>query len=352
MRILQVMAGGEHGGAETAFVDMCIALNEAGQDVEVVTRPNDIRVTRLIEAGLTVHTLPFGGKFDVFTKYKIGKIIKAFKPEIVQGWMSRGCSKIPAWKSSMGVPRYYVVARLGGYYKMKYFKTAEYFAAITPDIKKYLRKEGVAPECVCQINNFAETEHVSKPINRADYGTPDNKPLLLGLGRLHPAKAFDTLIKATAAVPEVHLWIAGEGPQREELEALIETLGVGPRVKLLGWRADRAALFQAVDICVFSSRYEPFGTVFVQSWAQKTPLITARSDGPRQFVRDGEDGLVVDIDDVEGMSAAIEKVIQNNDLRDNLVKNGYARYMGEFTKEKCVQAYLDYYRDMHAVEDL
>jgi hypothetical protein len=59
MRILQVMAGGKHGGAETAFVDMCLALHEAGEVVEIVTRANDVRVPPLRAAGLTVHTLAF-----------------------------------------------------------------------------------------------------------------------------------------------------------------------------------------------------------------------------------------------------------------------------------------------------
>lgn len=50
MKILQVMAGAQHGGAETAFVDMCLALHDAGEQVEVVTRPSPLRVTRLEKA--------------------------------------------------------------------------------------------------------------------------------------------------------------------------------------------------------------------------------------------------------------------------------------------------------------
>lgn len=58
MKILQVMAGAEQGGAETAFVDICIALHEAGERVEVVTRPNAVRVPQLEQAGIKVHTAP------------------------------------------------------------------------------------------------------------------------------------------------------------------------------------------------------------------------------------------------------------------------------------------------------
>ncbi|MGB0719507.1 MAG: glycosyltransferase [Bdellovibrionales bacterium] len=347
MKILQVMAGGKHGGAETAFVDMCIAMHEAGQEVEVITRPNALRVSRLRDAGLVVHTLPFGGTVDVYTGWQIGRIIRQFQPDIVQGWMQRAPAKIPAWRATMGIPRYRVVSRLGGYYKLKYYASTDYFITITPDIKRHLVDHGVDPARVWHLNNFADVERADVALNRSDYGVPDGATLLLGLGRLHTAKAFDVLIRAAADLPDVYVWIAGEGPEREALEALITELDCADRVRLLGWRSDRAALFQASDICVFCSRYEPFGSVFIQAWAQKTPLIATKADGARQFVRHEEDGLLVDIDDVTGIKAAISRLAGDAALSARLVENGFARYKGEFSKETCVQAYLDYYRDIH-----
>lgn len=308
------MGGGRDGGAETAFVDMSVAMHEAGETIEVITRAHKGRVDRLKAAGIAVHLLPFGGATDFKTKRQMRRIIKTFKPDIVQTWMSRATLKTPRWIKSIGIGRYLVVARLGGYYKLKYFKSADYFATITPDIKTYLVNNGIEAGRIAHINNFAETEGAGVPIDRADYGVPEDAPLLLGLGRLHPSKAFDVLIDAVARIPHAHLWIAGEGPSRAQLEAQIKTLGVENRVQLLGWRDDRAALFDAVNICVFSSRYEPFGTVFVQAWANRVPLVTTTADGPRQFVRDGEDGLIVEIDDVEAMRGAIEHLIKNQSL--------------------------------------
>ena len=348
MRILQVMAGAPRGGAETAFVDMCLALHETGEIIEVVTRANDVRVPPLAQAGIKIHTLPFGGALDVFTRWKMTRIIQKFKPNIVQTWMARAAAKTPAWNAGMNIPRYNVVARLGGYYKIKYFKSADHFVTITPDIREYLIKNGVAPGHVRHINNFAETENVEAPVFRADYNTPQRAKLILALGRLHESKAFDTLIKAVARMPEVYLWIAGEGPDRAALEKLIAALDVGGRVKLLGWRSDRAALFQAADICVFPSRYEPFGTVFVQAWAQKVPLVTTTADGPRQFVRDGEDGLIVPIDDDAAMALAIQKLIDDPSLAEKFTRNGFIRYQNEFTKAGTVQSYLAWYHELHA----
>jgi len=340
------MAGGEFGGAETAFVDICIALHESGEDVVVATRANDLRVPKLKQAGITVYTLPFGSRVDVYSRWKLTKIIKSFEPDIVQSWMSRAGMKIPRWRKSMGIKRYAVVARMGGYYKMKYYKTADYFVGNTPDIARYIRDEGIAENRVRHISNYTDIEVADHAASRAQLNTPDDAPLLIALGRLHRVKAFDVLIEAVSQLEGVHLWIAGEGQEREALEDQIRDLGCENRVKLLGWRDDRAALFKAADVCVMPSRFEPFGNVFIQAWAQRTPLVISKSEGPRQFVRDGQDALMVDVDDVAGFKDAIAKIVADDSLALKLVENGFKRYEAEFTKAQCVTAYLDFYHNI------
>lgn len=349
MKILQVMAGAPHGGAETAFVDMCAALHEAGVVIEAATRPNEERVGRLKAAGVKTHTLPFGGAFDFRTTSQMKSIIADFQPDIVQTWMSRAAQKTPGWKKGK---RYLVVSRLGGYYKRSHFRSADYFTTITPDIRRHLMENGVAPDHVRHINNFADTEENVDPVSRATLATPEGAPLALALGRLHRAKAFDVLLRAAQDVPGLWLWIAGEGSERATLEALARELGIDGRVRFLGWRTDRAALFQACDLCVFPSRYEPFGTVFVQAWAQKKPLVVANADGPRQYVRDGEDGLIAPVEDAPALAAAIRRVIEDDTLAGKLAQAGYRRYQEEFTKEKTVADYLGFYRDILARESL
>lgn len=344
IRILQVMAGAEKGGAETAFVDMCIALHQAGAVQHVVTRPNALRVNRLRAAGLPVTLLPFGGAIDIFTPFMIKRLIMKFQPDIAQTWMSRAASKTPAW-SGTG-KRYLKICRLGGYYKMKYFRGADYFTTITPDLRRYLIDQGAPADTVFHINNFADVEEPKGVLNRADYQTPDHVPLLVTLGRLHQAKAFDTLLLAVARCPDVHLWIGGDGPDADKLRKLCHDLGLDARVRFLGWTEDRAALLRAGDICVFPSRYEPFGTVFVQAWSQGCPLITSLADGPRQYVRDGVDALTFDIDDVDGLVARINQLTGNTDLQKSLAEHGRARFMAEFTKDGTVNAYRSLYADL------
>lgn len=352
MKILQVMAGNDHGGAETAFVDLCIALRDAGMDIEVATRANPVRVPALESAGIKVHTLPFGGPVDVFTPWKLARIIKSFSPLIVQTWMARAAQKTPNWKSLKTPQRYLVVPRLGGYYKIKNFKSADYFNTVTPDIKRHLVEAGVPAERILPINNFAEMEAVTKPLTKADFNTPADAPVLLSLGRLHTSKAHDVLLKALVGLPGVYAWIAGEGPLHAQLEKLATDLGVADRVRFLGWRTDRSALLQACDICVFASRFEPFGTVFAQAWAEKVPLVVSDADGPRQFCHDGEDCLMVPKDNVEALRDAIARIIGDKTLQQKLIANAYQRYRNEFTKEKCVTAYTDFFIDILKRENI
>ena len=346
MKILQVMAGGKAGGAETAFVDMCIAMQDAKQEVEVVTRRNSNRVGLLTEAGLKVHTLPFGGFAEVYTKRAIKKIIKDFEPDVVQTWMSRAAHKTPNWNQVKTEKKFSTVARLGGYYDLKYFKNMDYFAAVTPDIKSYMVARGVDENKVRQLNNFAETESDIIPIKRKDLGTPDEATVLISLARLHNDKALDVVLKSIVDLPDVYLWLAGDGPLKDELQKEAQNLGISDRVKFLGWRNDRAALLLAADMCVFVSRDEPFGTVFVQSWANKTPVIVSDAQGPKQFCEDGDDCLMVERDNTQQLTAAIKRIKEDNVLQMQLVNRGYQRYLNEFTKQKSVEKYLEFYADI------
>lgn len=344
LRIMQVMAGAAQGGAETAFEDMCLALHDRGLPQKIIIRGNNSkRVERLRQAGLDVETLPFGGTIDIFTPWKMKKLIATYKPDIVQTWMSRASIKTPSCGDE---PKTYLkFSRLGGYYSIKYFKGTDYYVTITDDLRNYLIAEGIDGDKIRHINNFAEMEKVETSVKRSDFETPEDAFVILSLARYHPAKALDVLIRAAQPIERAHLWLAGEGPSEQELRDLAAELGMSDRVHFLGWRNDRAALLKAADVCAFPSRYEPFGTTFVQAWAQKTPLVCAASQGPSQYVKSGEDGLMVPVDAVDELTKALEFMKDNPDKARAMAEAGYQRYLNEFTKEKTVDAYLAFYED-------
>ena len=95
------------------------------------------------------------------------------------------------------------------------------------------------------------------------------------------------ILDAAARLPDLFVWIAGEGPLEAELKAQCTRLGLDQRVRFLGWRNDRGALLAACDVVAFPSRYEPFGTVTVDACAASRPLVAADAVGPAAYVKDG-----------------------------------------------------------------
>jgi glycosyltransferase involved in cell wall biosynthesis len=332
LRVLTAMAGAEVGGAETFFVSLSAALARAGVTVHAALRPNLERERALAAAGVPYDRVRFGGAFDLWSRIKLGAVARAFRPDIALAFAGRASAAMPKGD-------YAFIGRLGGYYNLKNFRRCDYLVCNAPDLVRYCLEGGWAKERVFHIANFPNLE-AGEPVSRASLGTPDGVPLALALGRLHPNKALDLLIRAAAQVPELWVWIAGEGPERAKLEVLAKELGVASRVKFLGWRTDRAGLFKAADLCVYPSREEPFGNVVVEAWGYGVPLVATAAKGPAWLVRDAEDALLTPVDDAEALAAAIKRMIGSPALAQTLAANGRRRIAAEFSEDAVVRSYI------------
>lgn len=338
MRVLQVMSGAERGGAETFFVDLVGALHRAGLEQRVAMRNNEARVQELRCLGLNPVELPFRPWLDFKTQHALQRQIEEFRPHIVQTWMSRASTACPKGN-------FIHVGWLGGYYNIKYFRKCQELVGVTQDLVEHVMKSGWPREHSHYLPTLS-TNAPAPPLRRSDFQTPDGIPLILALGRLHEVKGFDVLLDAMSQIPEVYLWLAGEGHLRSQLEEQTRKLGLTSRVRFLGWRTDRAALFASCDMCVMPSREEPFGTVMIEAWAYRRPIIAAAAKGPSALIKHGENGLLIPIDDAPALAAAIKQVINNRNFSQHIVNAGYATYETTYTEAKIVEQYLDFYQTL------
>lgn len=349
LRVLQVMSGPGMGGIETFFFDAVTALAEAGlaQFVVVHSDAPARQTDRLAAAAIPFATARFDKWFPWATRRAFEKARTDFRPNVAQFWTGR------AGRFAMRTSACVNIGWFGGYRQMKDFKACDDFIAITPDLMRHLAEGGAEPARTALIHTFsALVSSAPQLVQRAAFNTPQDAPLLLILARLHAKKGIDTALHALAAVPGAYLWVAGEGPERANYEALAKSLGLESRVRFLGWRDDRAGLLAAADICLMPSRYEPFGTVMVEAWAAGVPLIVAAAQGPRAYVRDGINGLMVPVDDAPALATAIARVIADPDLRARLIAGGRDSYHAAFTREAYVRETLAFYRVVAGREDL
>ena len=112
-------------------------------------------------------------------------------------------------------------------------------------------------------------------------------PLVVSLGALIPLKGHDILIDAVAGLPGVNLWIAGQGPEKERLQARIDKLGVGDRIRLLGGvlHSHIPILVAAADVMALASEREGLANAWVEALASGTPIVIPAVGGARQLVK-------------------------------------------------------------------
>lgn len=337
MRVHQYIFG-KDGGAERFFVHLVGALARRGVEQTAVLRWN-----RRWHDDVAAHARVIQSNFRnlsadrLLLPIRVRLLAEREKPDALISWSTRGARLMPAYKGGIKL------SRLGDYpTHLGYFKNSDILVCNTPGIGDHVRRLGWT-RGVEVISNFTDTTAV-EPISRAEADTPEGVPLVMTMGRFVKRKRFHLLIEAMASVPDAYLWIVGDGEEREALKAVVQEYKLENRVRFLGWQKDTRRYVAAADVFVMPSSHEPLGNVILEAWAQKRPVISSRSEGPMWFVRDGENGLLVDIDDVAGFARAINEVIAQPQLAASLGENGRATLVGHFSEEAVANAYIDLFK--------
>jgi glycosyltransferase involved in cell wall biosynthesis len=344
-RLLQAIAGAPHGGAETFFLRLAVALQGAGEMQRVLIRRDRVRSRALCAAGVPVAEFGFGGPFDLLTRIGFRREIARWRPTIVMTWMNRATRLCPHGD-------FVHVARLGGYYNLKYYRRCDRLIGNTRAIVDYAIAHGWPPARVHYLPNFVpDSQGVERTGLRARFATSSDAPLAVALGRLHPNKGFADLVAALSMTRDIHLWIAGEGPLRRSLERLAERLGVRSRVRFLGWREDVPAILAEADFLVCPSRHEPLGNVVIEGWAAGLPVVATASEGPRELITSGESGLLVPFSDdksgvPQGLARALERLYEDRALRRRIARGGRLAYEAEFTEGAVVARYRQFFDEI------
>jgi len=330
--LLHLMGSAIDGGAETYFLSLVGAFQRAGMAQTVALRPHAGREAALAALGIPHRVFPFA-RFDPLTRPRVRRYAEAIGARVLLAWMSRAAQHMPAgpWRR---------IGRHGGYYNLRFYQGCDLLVGNTEDICRSIIARGWPAERVRYIRNFAAMDE-APALPRTSFDTPPGVPLALAMGRLHGDKAHDVTLRALAALPGVHLWLAGSGPEEAALKQLAERLGVADRVRFLGWREDAGALYRTADICLFPSRVEPLGNVVIQAWAYGLPIVTAKSLGPAALVRDGVDGLIVAVDDPAAVAAAARRLLEAPGLAAGLRAAGLARVAAEYGEAAVVREWRE-----------
>jgi len=175
---------------------------------------------------------------------------------------------------------------------------------------------------------------------RAELGLAEHSIVFGFVGRLVPIKDVPTLLLAferlLQTIPDAYLLLAGDGPTRPDVQALIADRALASHVRLLGWREDLARIYAAMDVCVLSSRNEGTPVALIEAMQAGRPIIATRVGGVPDVVADGDTGLLVGPGDVEALAGAMATLARDPALRSRLGQLGRERTARQFGSERLV----------------
>jgi glycosyltransferase involved in cell wall biosynthesis len=288
-------------------------------------------------------------------------MLRAAQPDLVHLHSGRAnwLGGLAAW--SLGLPvlttrRMDREVRRGPRTRLLYGRIARCAVAISPAVETCLLAGGVAPSRVRVIPSAVDARTLVARRGRAEtrraLGADEERVCALALAALVRRKGLDVLLEALARAPlrdaPLTLWIAGDGPERSDLEARAAAQGVAPRVRFLGRRDDKADLLAACDLLVLPSRREGLGVAALEAMACGRAVLASRVGGLADAVVHERTGLLVPPEDPDALAVALARLTRDAALRARLGAAGPGRIAEGFAAAQMCDAYARLYRELLA----
>jgi glycosyltransferase involved in cell wall biosynthesis len=220
--------------------------------------------------------------------------------------------------------------------------------AVSEEVKTRLLRAGIAKERVRCIRNGIDL----RPFDvRRSEGPSTDQPILVGLAcRLAHEKGGDLFVQMVGDVlkefPATRFVVAGDGPDRPMLEALIKKMGIGTNIRLLGHCEDMPAFYASLDILVSPSRTEGLPMVLLEAMATRLPIVATAVGAVPSVVRDGLTGILVPANDIASLTRAVIRLLRDAGLRQQLGDAARMLIAQEFSAERMTAEYWQLYQQV------
>ncbi|MGC8838548.1 MAG: glycosyltransferase [Anaerolineae bacterium] len=311
--------------------------------------------------GYTLRVLPmrFNGHFHIHHYRGLGGLVRALRPHLLHmdeepynfatfqaAWWARRVGARVLFFTWQNLYRRYPPPF--SWMEQYVYRAAAHALAGNQEAEEVLRRKGyrgpvtVLPQFGVDPDHFAPAP-----------GPPSERPFTIGFaGRLVPEKGVDLLLRAAAGLPGAwRMQVLGEGPLREDLQALARALGLGERVSFEAPlpSTEMPAWYRGLDVLVLPSRTRPnwkeqFGRVLVEAMACGVPVVGARSGEIPHVI--GEAGLLFPEGDVAALREALARLQGDLALRRALAQAGRERVLARFTQAHIALRTWEVYREV------
>jgi glycosyltransferase involved in cell wall biosynthesis len=373
-RIAYVVDNLSFRGGERTFLQLVSGLPRSRYEPAVACSPGGVFVERLHDLGVPVIAAEMRQRRRLDTVLALARELRRRRPHIVHtqgrgdpfGRLAARLARVPVVISTTAMisSRYDVeeVWRKALYRLIDWTtdRLVDQFIVVDRgSVDALTRRHRISPSRVAVIPNGIEIERFDpsryeRGAWRAKLGIPAGAALIGAVGRLTWQKGFDDLIKALAALddPNLHLVIAGDGPDWGDLRTLANGLDVERRVNFAGFVEDVPGLLADLDLFVLSSRREGHPMVLLEAMATGLPVIATDVAGVGDTVVDGVDGRLVPPHDVPILAEAMRAVLGDRAAAARLGRNARKKIQQEYTVERMVRRTAVLYEELLAQKGL
>jgi len=219
-------------------------------------------------------------------------------------------------------------------------------------LKKLPRSKDVSRICIVpNAINVSQPVSFSKECPRHKTSEGDSKrPIITYIGRLSPEKGVDILLRAVALLKNssIKTIIVGDGSEYWNLMQLAERLGLKDVVVFAGQSATPGDFIESTSVFVLPSRSEGIPNVILEAMALKKPVVATGVGGVPEIIQHEHDGLLVPPEDPRSLAAAIDRLIGDRRLAEQLADNGFQTVTRNFAVERRCESILNLYKEVLA----
>lgn len=216
---------------------------------------------------------------------------------------------------------------------------------VSADVSRSI-KQNIDPDIPVEtILNGVNTEsfrrdHEKGKMKRRELGIPDDVFVIGTIAVFREQKALLDWVKAFEKVHEKHSNISGiivgAGPQKRDIETLIEELGLENKIVMPGLQTDTVSYFSAMDVYMMSSKFEGLPIALLEAMSMECAIVSTKAGGIVEVVRDQKDGLLCEIGDIKCLSEKVNSLIKNPKLKNDFQQNARKRVNKEFSLQAMV----------------
>ncbi len=364
VRVLHLISGGDSGGAKTHVLSLLRGLNGFIRADLVCYKEADF-AKEAREMGIP--TQVFAGSFDIGLK-KTREVIENGNYDIVHCHGSRANLTGALLKRYFDIP---FISTVHSDYKLDYLgrplaaltygqlnklalRHMDYRVCVSDSMRQTLIDRGFDANELLTIYNGVDFSRPVPEITRREWFSeigctfPDDSIVLGIAARFDAVKDVATTVRGFAGAAKendrLRLLIAGDGRERERLEALCTELGVRDRVFFAGWINDMDGYYASVDINAISSLSETFPYAVTEAARAGIPTVASRVGGLPRLIISGETGMLFKPQDHEMMTRCILALANDEELRKRLGQAVYDKAKREFSTESTCRRQLKIYK--------